>query len=98
MLQIDLKLKPAYSRAMTYSFGSICFGSLIVALLDLLRAGVRILQAQASDSGDIIGSVVACCVQCCVTCIRGLVDYFNRYAYIEIVSHIALTHLKRKKS
>jgi len=77
-------IRGSFRRAMTYSFGSICFGSLIVALLDLLRAGVRILQAQASDSGDIIGSVVACCVQCCVTCIRGLVDYFNRYAYIEI--------------
>lgn len=70
---------------MTYSFGSICFGSLIVALLDLLRAGLRILQAQASDSGDTVMAIVACCVQCCVACVRGLVDYFNRYAYIEIV-------------
>lgn len=28
----------AFKRASTYSFGSIAFGSLIVALLDLLRA------------------------------------------------------------
>ncbi|PWZ02985.1 DUF580-domain-containing protein [Testicularia cyperi] len=74
----------AFRRSMTYSLGSICFGSLIVALLDLLRAFFNVLQSQAASDGDLVGSILACVASCCVACIRGLVDYFNRYAYINI--------------
>ncbi|SPO19668.1 probable Protein PNS1 [Ustilago trichophora] len=74
----------AFKRSMTYSFGSICFGSLIVAILDLLRAFFNLLQNQAASEGDLVGSILACVASCCIACIRGLVDYFNRYAYINI--------------
>lgn len=62
---------------MTYSFGSIAEGSLIVALLDLLRAALSILRQQQADSGDAIGAAIACVAQCCVGCIRWAVDYFS---------------------
>ncbi|SAM73318.1 probable Protein PNS1 [Ustilago bromivora] len=74
----------AFRRSMTYSLGSICLGSLIVALLDLLRAFFNLLQNQAASDGDLVGSILACVASCCVACIRALVDYFNRYAYINI--------------
>lgn len=74
----------AFRRSMTYSLGSICFGSLIVAILDLLRALFNILQSQAASDGDMTGQILACVAGCCVSCIQGLVDYFNRYAYINI--------------
>lgn len=74
----------AFRRAMTYSLGSICFGSLIVALLDLLRAFFNLLQNQAASEGDLVGSILSCVASCCVACIQGLVQYFNRYAYINI--------------
>lgn len=64
--------------------GSIAFGSFIVAILDLLRAALRLLQQYERDQGDAIGAAIACCAQCCVGCITSLVEYFNRYAYIEI--------------
>jgi hypothetical protein len=64
---------------MTYSFGSIAEGSLIVALLDLLRAALSLLQQQESQSGDIVGAALACVAQCCVGCIRWMVDYFSAY-------------------
>lgn len=31
-----------------------------------------------------IGAILACCAACFVGCIESLVEYFNRYAYIEI--------------
>jgi len=74
----------SFRRTMTYSFGSIAEGSLIVALLDVLRAALTLLKNQEAASGDTMGAAIACCASCCVGCIRGLVDYFNRYAYIEI--------------
>jgi hypothetical protein len=63
--------------------GSIAFGSLIVALLDLLRAGLQVLQQYAQSEGSAIGAALACCAQCCVGCVASLVEYFNRYAFIE---------------
>lgn len=67
--------------------GSIAFGSLIVALLDLLRAGLRVLQQYAASEGSTIGTAIACCAQCCVGCVASLVEYFNRYAMIEIAMY-----------
>jgi len=29
-------------------------------------------------------AILACCAACFVGCIEGLVEYFNKYAYIEI--------------
>ena len=31
-----------------------------------------------------VGAILACCAACCVGVIANLVEYFNRYAYIEI--------------
>ncbi|GAA5864729.1 hypothetical protein JCM8547_008289 [Rhodosporidiobolus lusitaniae] len=74
----------AFRRAATYSFGSIAFGSLIVALLDLTRAAIQILQSYASEEGSAVGVAIACCVNCCLGILTNLVEYFNRYAYIDI--------------
>ncbi|SJX60021.1 related to PNS1-Protein of unknown function [Sporisorium reilianum f. sp. reilianum] len=74
----------AFKRSTTYSLGSICFGSLIVAILDLLRALFNLLQSQAAADGDMVGSILACIASCCIGCITWLVEYFNRYAYINI--------------
>ncbi|KAN0066373.1 pH nine-sensitive protein 1 [Thecaphora frezii] len=74
----------AFRRTATYSLGSICFGSLIVALLDLLRAFFNMIQSQQAAEGDLVGTILACVASCCVACIQGLVEYFNRYAYINI--------------
>lgn len=71
--------RSSFRRAITYSFGSIAEGSLIVALLDLLRAALSLLQQQESQSGDVVGAAIACVAQCCVGCVRALVDYFSRF-------------------
>lgn len=42
----------ALKRALTYCFGSICFGSLIVSLIQLLRAFVNTLKQNAFANGD----------------------------------------------
>ncbi|BGP41470.1 pH nine-sensitive protein 1 [Rhodotorula kratochvilovae] len=64
----------AFKRASTYSFGSIAFGSLIVALLDLLRAFFQLLRSYESSEGNAIGACIACCAQCCIGIITNLVD------------------------
>ncbi|QRV96702.1 Plasma-membrane choline transporter [Ceratobasidium sp. AG-Ba] len=74
----------AFARASTLSLGSIAFGSLIVTLLELLRIILNAIRANAAESGSPVEAALACCAACFVGCIESLVEYFNRYAYIEI--------------
>ncbi|KAG8892407.1 putative choline transporter, neither null mutation nor overexpression affects choline transport, partial [Tulasnella sp. 403] len=72
----------SFVRASTLSLGSIAFGSLIVTLLELLR--LLLNAAVNNNSDDVVTAALACCAACFVGCIESLVEYFNRYAYIEI--------------
>lgn len=68
----------AFKRAVTTSFGSICFGSLIVAILDMLRAALRLLQNEAAADGNMFFYAATCIANCCLGCITWLVEFFNR--------------------
>jgi len=66
----------SFIRTMTTSFGSICFGSLIVAILQALRALAN--AARANDDGGI----GACIAECILSCLASIVEYFNKWAFI----------------
>jgi len=74
----------AFGRASTLSLGSIAFGSLIVTLLEILRIVLDVARNNANADGHPVEAVLACCAECFVGIIESLVEYFNRYAYIEI--------------
>ena len=76
----------AFRRAMTYSFGSISFGSLVVALINMLRQACSIAQQQEAQSGDTLASIVFCCLGCIIGLVDWAVQFINRYAF----SYIAL--------
>ncbi|KAJ3362269.1 putative choline transporter, neither null mutation nor overexpression affects choline transport [Allomyces javanicus] len=71
----------AFKRATTTSFGSICFGSLIIALIQTTRA---VLRQIAQDSDSAVGAFLACCIECLLAWIEGLVEYFNFYAFTQV--------------
>lgn len=71
-------------RALTYSFGSLCFGSLILAILDIIRAIIYQVQQQQASEGDMIGFVISCVAGCIIGCIDYLITFFNRLAYTNI--------------
>jgi len=67
----------SWIRSMTYSFGSICFGSLIVAVIQALKE----LCHQMRDNDE---SVLACLAECILGCIESLVEYFNQWAFVYV--------------
>jgi hypothetical protein len=67
----------ALRRACTTSFGSACFGSLVLTLVQLVRIAIQELARQQ----DGILAFVACCAACLMGWVEGLVRWFNRYAY-----------------
>jgi len=70
--------KPALKRACTYSFGSICFGSLLVAFVQTLRALVRVARGANNNN------IFLCAIDCLITCFDGMIQYFNTYAYAQV--------------
>ncbi|TPX31288.1 hypothetical protein SmJEL517_g05328 [Synchytrium microbalum] len=71
-------------RAMTTSFGSICYGSLVIALLQTLRTMLQMAQNQAAQDGNIIGMFCIICANCCLGIIEQLIQYFNVYAFTQV--------------
>lgn len=65
-------------RALTTSFGSICYGSLIIALIQLLRALVRNAADQAAQDGNMFAFFCIFCVDCLLSIIEAIAQYFNK--------------------
>jgi len=59
----------AARRALTYSFGSISFGSLVVAFINMIRQAVSIAQSQEAQSGNIVASIAFCFLGCIISLI-----------------------------
>ena len=65
-------LTASLHRATTYSFGSICFGSFLVALVQALRA----LEHYARGNDDM--NFLVCIIQCILACIQSIIEFLNR--------------------
>jgi hypothetical protein len=76
----------ALRRALTYSFGSISLGSLVVAIINFLRQLASVAKQQAAAEGNLIGTILFCVVGCLIGILDWAVQFLNRYAF----SHIAL--------
>jgi len=71
-------IRDSFVRASTFSFGSICFGSLIVAVVQALRQ----LNYQARNQDDC--QILVCITDCILACIEGIIEYLNKWAYVYV--------------
>mmetsp|Transcript_16338 Transcript_16338/g.34181 ORF Transcript_16338/g.34181 Transcript_16338/m.34181 type:complete len:574 (+) Transcript_16338:106-1827(+) len=69
-------VRDSFFRSTTYSLGSICFGSLIVAVLHIIRNSLR----RTSNNRD--AGILRCMAHCILAYIEALVEYFNKWAFI----------------
>ncbi|KAI1438058.1 duf580 domain-containing protein [Xylaria sp. CBS 124048] len=76
----------ALRRSLTYSFGSISFGSLVVAIINFLRQLCSVAQGNQMGQGNIIGSILYLVLGCLISILDWAVQFLNRYAF----SYIAL--------
>ena len=67
-------VRDSYYRSMTTSFGSICLGSLVVAILQAIKETLHHAREEH-------GGVLACCAECLIGCIQSLMEYFNKWAF-----------------
>lgn len=90
-MKLPRVVSTALIRSIIYNFGSICFGSLIVAIIKLLHFLINL----ARNNGD--NSFIACCASCIVGCFEGLMEYFNEYAY-SYVGIYGMTYIEAAKA
>lgn len=70
-----------FLRSITTSFGSICFGSLLLASLQFLRWLVAVSQRNGEQN------FLTCILDCILAMLQGIVAYVNRYAYVHIAMY-----------
>jgi len=69
------------SRALTTSLGSICFGSLLNALVTTLRVMADYAREQARRNNEAGMAMLFCVLQCILSIIEDIIEYFNQWAY-----------------
>ena len=82
-------LKPVVSnallRAMTTCFGSICFGTLVVAVVSALVETLKQLKYKRMSNCVPLGlplKLVNCCIDCVLDAIKRAVEVFNEWALV----------------
>ncbi|KAK9313681.1 plasma-membrane choline transporter-domain-containing protein [Lipomyces starkeyi] len=74
----------AFKRSMTYSLGSISFGSLLVSIIQLLQQLAALAQQAARQDNNWIAVIIICFIRCLLAVLDWAVRFFNHYAYCYI--------------
>ena len=65
---------PAFKRTMTTSFGSVAFGSLLVAIIQALKQMVRMAQNNKNQ-------IISCIAICLLNCLESIIRFINKFAF-----------------
>ena len=79
----------SFKRAFRYHFGSIAFGSLIVAIVRFImllfeKFKQRMEKTVGKKAQSKFYKCILCCVSCCLKCIEKVLEFINKHAYIMI--------------
>eukprot|EP00004_Rigifila_ramosa_P012458 TRINITY_DN2697_c0_g1_i3.p1 TRINITY_DN2697_c0_g1~~TRINITY_DN2697_c0_g1_i3.p1 ORF type:complete len:332 (-),score=95.02 TRINITY_DN2697_c0_g1_i3:53-1048(-) len=72
----------SFHRATTTSFGSICYGSLLVAIIQVIRAILR--RFSEGNRRNPVAAILACIANCILGMFENMFRYFNHYAFVQV--------------
>eukprot|EP00588_Corethron_pennatum_P014737 CAMPEP_0194271784 /NCGR_PEP_ID=MMETSP0169-20130528/5494_1 /TAXON_ID=218684 /ORGANISM="Corethron pennatum, Strain L29A3" /LENGTH=617 /DNA_ID=CAMNT_0039014239 /DNA_START=198 /DNA_END=2051 /DNA_ORIENTATION=- len=83
--RIDTSIFSATRITLCYHAGTAAFGSLIIAIIQTIRAFVSYVQKKIQQAGpeNQVANAVACCFQCCLACLERCMKFINKHAYIQ---------------
>ncbi|XP_066901470.1 choline transporter-like protein 1 [Halyomorpha halys] len=82
--ELSHPIKTSTKRLIKYHLGSVAFGSLLIALVQFVRAILSAIYNQTKDAQGDIGQAVYKACHCCLYCFEKVLTYLTRNAYIEI--------------
>eukprot|EP00063_Salmo_salar_P096551 XP_014071386.1 PREDICTED: choline transporter-like protein 5-B isoform X2 [Salmo salar] len=74
----------SFSRAVRYHTGSLAFGSLILAVVQMFRIVLEYLDHKLKGAHNAFTRFLICCLKCCFWCLEHFIKFMNRNAYIMI--------------
>jgi len=82
-----LPLMYSMGRTLRYHCGSLAFGSLIIAIVQIIRAALEYLEYKLKGSGkepSPVAKYLLKCLKCFFWCLEKFLKFLNKNAYIEI--------------
>lgn len=82
-----LPLLSSIGRTLRYHMGSLAFGSLLIAIIQMIRAALEYVEYKLKHAGQDPGKAVKFllkCLKCCFWCLEKCMKFLNRNAYIMI--------------
>jgi hypothetical protein len=79
--ETDVAVQRALKLACTNYFGSICFGSLVIAVIQTLRAMCEYAKESARENDNTCGVIMAQVADYILGCVESLVQVFNKFVY-----------------
>ncbi|CAF3124472.1 unnamed protein product [Rotaria sp. Silwood2] len=77
-----LSLGESLLRAFVFHLGTIAFGSLIIAIVKLIRVLLEYIENKVKEKTGRIARCLFCCCRCCLFCLEKFLKFLNRNAYI----------------
>ena len=79
----------SFKRGIRYHFGSLAFGSLIIAIVRLIMVWLEVIKRriESTSTNKTQSKCFKCiisCLQCCVGCCGKIMEFVNKHAYIQI--------------
>uniref|UniRef100_A0A670JWD6 Choline transporter-like protein n=1 Tax=Podarcis muralis TaxID=64176 RepID=A0A670JWD6_PODMU len=74
----------SFGRALRYHTGSLAFGSLILAIVQVIRVMLEYLDHRLKAADNKCAKFFLTCLKCCFWCLEKFIKFLNRNAYIMI--------------
>jgi len=74
----------SFGRTFRYHTGTLAFGSLIIAIIKMIRLALQYIQDKLEEKGadNPVVKVILCLCKCCFWCLEKFMKFINRNAYI----------------
>lgn len=70
-------------QVLYFHLGTCAYGSLIIAIIQFIRAVIARLQREANKVDSKIAKCILCCCQCCFWCLENCMKFLNKNAFIQ---------------
>jgi len=80
----SLPLLGSFGRTLRYHTGTLAFGSLIIAIIKMIRLMLQWIQDKLEEQGadNPLVKAILCLCKCCFWCLEKFMKFINRNAYI----------------
>ncbi|XP_063592712.1 choline transporter-like protein 4 [Penaeus indicus] len=79
----SLPVTYSFGRTLRYHIGTLAFGSLIIAIVRMIRVILEYIDYKVKQQTDSkIVRCLLCCCRCCLWCLEKFLKFINRNAYV----------------